>query len=409
MDDVTTDTSAGQRALDAFLVDNRELEQLDARLSAFNLFNVLRVDKVEIRHSNVLAWLLAPDESHGLGPTFLRRFLSRLLMEHDGAAALLSPAQVELMSFSDVEVLREWQNIDILVHSRANRWCLLIENKIKSKESRGQLVRYLDRVRQEMPDYQIIPVFLTLEGDDPSDEAVKAGYVSWSHAQVLDLAEQIVTQHRSRIPDDARVLLDHYLVTLRRLTMQDQELIDLCKAIYRKHRDAINLIVEYGTASNVLDAMLVEIESQTKCEFCKAYGSSVWFLPEPMSRHVPTQELNGWGFLPRGVAVMCWVRYIAKRQQYVMVMEVGPMADAQKRICLLEAIQAASFSFWEGGLRKKAKFTRIVSLKQKPKRDDYGEPDLSDDAVRRVVGSLWKKMWKEGEKIVDVLAAFDWS
>jgi hypothetical protein len=35
--------------------------------------------------------------------------------------------------------------------------------------------------------------------------------------------------------------------------MSDPELVDLCKAIYRKHREAIDLIVEYGASSRVLD------------------------------------------------------------------------------------------------------------------------------------------------------------
>ena len=79
MTDENHDIEAAQRHLDAFLVDNQELEQLNARLSAFNLFNILRIEQVEIRQSNVLSWLLTPSEAHGLGPTFLRRFLSRLI------------------------------------------------------------------------------------------------------------------------------------------------------------------------------------------------------------------------------------------------------------------------------------------------------------------------------------------
>ncbi len=100
------DTGDAQRQLDAFLVDNRELEQLHARLSAFNLFSILRIDHAEIRHSNVLAWLLTPGESHGLGPVFLRRFLSRLLMDNEQSAVSLTPAHVELMQIGDVEVAR---------------------------------------------------------------------------------------------------------------------------------------------------------------------------------------------------------------------------------------------------------------------------------------------------------------
>ena len=117
----STDMAVAQRHLDSFLVENQELEILNARLSGFNLFDVLRVDKAEIRHSNVLAWLLSPDGSHGLGPIFLRRFLSRLLMESAPENLSHTPSQVELMNLADVEVLREWQHIDVLVRSPGNR------------------------------------------------------------------------------------------------------------------------------------------------------------------------------------------------------------------------------------------------------------------------------------------------
>ena len=174
-----------QRKLDAFLVDNPELEALNARLAAFNMFRVLRVERTEIRHSNVLAWLLTPRESHGLGDLFLRRFLSRLLMENDEIDVSLTPAQVELMDLNDVEVLRDWQNIDVLARSRSGDWCLLIENKIGSKEKKGALLKYRDAVTRDMPTAQIIPVLLTVEGEQPSEQGSAAGYVAMSHIQVL--------------------------------------------------------------------------------------------------------------------------------------------------------------------------------------------------------------------------------
>lgn len=409
MKDPSFDSIAARRALDAFLVDNQELEQLTARLSAFNLFNVLRIDHVEIRHSNVLAWLLTPSESHGLGPTFLRRFLSRLLMENDGAHVSLSPAQVELMSFNDVEVLREWQNIDILAHSQANGWCLLIENKIHSGEGKGQLLRYLDRVKRDFPGCQIIPVYLTLEGDDPSEAAINAGYLPMSHAQVLELAEQIIDQNRSRIPDDAQVLLDHYLTTLRRLTMQDQELVDLCKAIYRKHRQAIDLIVEYGTTSSIMEAVAREIPRLVDCEFSRPVSIAFRFLPAAVGKCLPSQDVNGWLALPRPVPLICSCRYEKKAAQLRMSLIVGPLADGEKRSRLMKAIQDAGFKFNKAGLKPEAKTTRIVSCVQKLKTNEDGDIDTSDESVQQIVTTLWKKMWKDGEKIIDVAKEFDWS
>ncbi len=330
-------------------------------------------------------------------------------MENDGAAISLSPAQVELMSFNDVEVLREWQNIDILAHSQAGGWCLLIENKIHSAEGKGQLLRYLDRVKRDLPDRQIIPLYLTLEGDDPSDAAVEAGYLSMSHALVLELAEQIINQNRSRIPDDAQVLLDHYLATLRRLTMQDQELVDLCKAIYRKHRQAIDLIVEYGTASSVTAAVEKAVRSQVECEFSDSAATVFRFLPVSLGECLPSQDGTGWPAMPRPVPILCACRYEKEAAQLRMNLVVGPFADGEKRSRLMEAIKDAGFKFKKWGLKPEAKFTRVVSCIQKLTTNEDGEADTSDESVHQVVAALWKKFWKDGEKIIQVVKNFDWS
>jgi hypothetical protein len=90
------DLATSRKKLDAFLVDNPELETLHARLAAFNVFRVLGIEHMEIRHSRVLAWLFDPAGAHGFGPTFLRRFISRMLMAKQDMPLSLSPARVEL-------------------------------------------------------------------------------------------------------------------------------------------------------------------------------------------------------------------------------------------------------------------------------------------------------------------------
>ena len=55
-----------KRKLNEFLVGNSKLEELSAKLDEFDIFQVLRIEQTEIRHSNVLSWLLNPQESHGL-------------------------------------------------------------------------------------------------------------------------------------------------------------------------------------------------------------------------------------------------------------------------------------------------------------------------------------------------------
>jgi len=57
----------------------------------------------------------------------------------------------------------------------------------------------------------------------------------------VSLLCKLFVQRKSQLAEPVQVFMQHYLDTLRRLTMQDVELTNLCKTIYRKHREAIDL------------------------------------------------------------------------------------------------------------------------------------------------------------------------
>ena len=42
----------------ADVINNRDFEELNRKFNAFNPLKVLNVDSFEIRHSNVISWLL---------------------------------------------------------------------------------------------------------------------------------------------------------------------------------------------------------------------------------------------------------------------------------------------------------------------------------------------------------------
>ena len=124
--------------LNRFLVGNNELEELTAELNIFNFFKILKIERVEIRHSNVLSWLLNPLENHGFADFFVKRFLSTILMESEQAP--FQPARIELMNFQDLEVRREWKNIDLLAISNVNKLILL--RHIINYDQISILIRY---------------------------------------------------------------------------------------------------------------------------------------------------------------------------------------------------------------------------------------------------------------------------
>jgi hypothetical protein len=62
-----TQTAEHQKALETFVVDNDDLLALESIIGRFNIFDALNIARAEIRHSNFLAFILDPAESHGQG------------------------------------------------------------------------------------------------------------------------------------------------------------------------------------------------------------------------------------------------------------------------------------------------------------------------------------------------------
>jgi hypothetical protein len=58
------------------LLKDEGFDKIDLGLRNPNIFQILRISKNEIRHSNFLSWLLEPNGSNKLGDIFLKRFIN---------------------------------------------------------------------------------------------------------------------------------------------------------------------------------------------------------------------------------------------------------------------------------------------------------------------------------------------
>lgn len=67
-----------EEALRKFLADIECLDALSPWTERFNIFDILKISRTEIRHSNMLSWLLDPNENHGLGDKFFARCKMKL-------------------------------------------------------------------------------------------------------------------------------------------------------------------------------------------------------------------------------------------------------------------------------------------------------------------------------------------
>lgn len=224
--------SDGVKALNAFLSDISCIDELEGILGKPNIFDVLGTARTEIRHSNMLKWLLDPSGTHGLGGLFLRLFLQTLGKRGAEAIRLLA---VDLESFV---VMREHRHIDLLIVSKAAKVVIAVENKVDSGEHDNQLERYEKSVGGEYPDYYKVFVFLSPEGRSASD----GNWLSLDYEAVLDAVRYCLK--RSSLAPEAELLITQYASLLEREFMNRNKLMEICNRIYREHKQALDLIYE---------------------------------------------------------------------------------------------------------------------------------------------------------------------
>lgn len=227
--------------LEAFVTENPELERLESLLAQFNIFEALGAVRHEVRHSDFLAYLLNPQENHGLGDAFIKRLLQKAIGAANSPDLPVTLVDLDFWDLGVATVQREWQRIDIFLRDEVHQLSVIIENKIDTGEHDDQLARYYDRVRHEFPADHILALYLTKEGDEPTDDR----YLAVGYGLVCEAVEHMAERRASTLGPDVRTLMVHYAQMLRRHIMSDTEIARLCGLIYQKHKAALDLIYEH--------------------------------------------------------------------------------------------------------------------------------------------------------------------
>ena len=91
------DQSANQlQSLNDLIINNPDMERLESLLAQFNIFEALGAVRVELRHSDFLAYLLDPLGNHGFGDAFVKRLLQTLLQGLPPSSLPVKPIELDL-------------------------------------------------------------------------------------------------------------------------------------------------------------------------------------------------------------------------------------------------------------------------------------------------------------------------
>lgn len=244
-----TDLQANLRRL----FDESAFQELRGKLRQFDPFKVLKVERYELRHTTTLAWLLDPQQTHGLGDSFLRHFLRETCGAGAGLSALVEPGQAlagqvavqaELRlsggklhsavtddgaddANSAAPAARKTGELDVLIESE--HWAVAIEAKIDSREGQAQLLDYSGYLTQRFDGRkQLRLLYLTVQQEsEVIDENPGWTGIQWGEqvARALRAAleqkyEAAPEQALQNCPAEGRALgefLHRYLHLLERL------------------------------------------------------------------------------------------------------------------------------------------------------------------------------------------------
>ena len=368
-----------EEALQNFLLDIECLDELLPWTGKFNLFDVLKITRAEIRHSNMLGWLLNPNENHGLGDAFLRGILQRLIEnDSDGRYDVFNVLLMDLYSFS---VMREWKNIDILLTSSDEKTVIAIENKVGSHEHSNQLNRYRETLKKEYPGYCRLYIFLTPDGEEPSDVE------NWDVLSYVDVVEVLEDVNaRINVLPDVDLMIKNYIDIVRRDIVEDQQLIDICNKIYNKHKKALDLIFENRKdgktqVSDAIKDTLSSLAEEGKIIYDDSWGYS--FRTESMDNYLPplNEPISSYSSI-----YIHWYWLDVYEDKLKGVFELAGRNVPKKRMDKMQAIT----DILKPNDKRKSEFTykRIYTTKWYDISDDEDIEEIVEKAVRSAVGDI---------------------
>lgn len=226
--------------LEKLVVADPEFLELENRLGRFCLFEAMGVVHGEVRLGNFMAAFLDPAGSHGYGPTVLRALVMEALragQARDVNTASLSPLHAHVMSFEQAQIVREFRRIDIVVKLGQPKIAIAIELKIGASQSAGQLARYRQVMEQEFPDWRRLYIFLTVEDEDPADQA----WIPLRYSQIVPVFEKV---DGSGADSAATGAFRAFIDMLKRHHVSDDKLEEIANNLWARHKEALNFLME---------------------------------------------------------------------------------------------------------------------------------------------------------------------
>ena len=370
------------------LLKDVDFDNLDLGLKNPNIFQILRISKTEIRHSNFLAWLLDPKESHKLGDIFLKRFLRQVFSSEKFQD--LDQVDVEGMDLSKVEIYREWNNIDLLI--KIDEVVVCVENKILSKEHSNQLSKYKLIVENQFPNLKKIFIYLNPEGESSENET--DSYQPISYSFIIDSLERIISVYGESLNIQVRYYINDYITIIKRELMGTDKLTELSKKIYTNHKEIFDFI--YDHKPDVLDRLsriMKEEISKRGWELGSESRTYVRFLSSPIKEFIYyNNKSNGWR---KKESFLFEIVIYPRTNKFNFKTVISPSDESYDTTRLEEILRSID------GFRAPTGKKWLVNVDKKEKFIYDEIPSMTDEEISNSVNNFYDKITPIIKKVED--------
>jgi hypothetical protein len=268
------------------------------------------------------------------------------------------------------------------------------------------LHRYREIVAREFVGQKNIFIYLTPEGDEPSDE----NYLSFSYAQMAELVDTVCQAYKSTLKPDVFTLMTHYPKMLRRHIVSDSEIAELCRKIYYKHQKALDLIFEHRPdlqsklAESLKEIILKAKLSEGMLAQPEDFRKRHIYFADPQ-RNVLTTQLKSYGWHVDKLSL--YFDFHNTSDQLSLKLVVGPTTPPQPVI--QETIHQLALShpkIFRGANRRLSRWA-VIYKKQFLSPTDYEDADI--EGLAKKVEFEWNKFLTEDlPAIRGALAEIQW-
>lgn len=166
------------------------------------------------------------------------------------------------------------------------------------------------------------------EGTEASDPT----WQSCDYGQIAETLSNLLQNQQITLSREVELTLSHYEKMIRRHILQDSKVEELCRKIYRQHRQALDLIFEYrpdmqSDIADFVQQLIKEATEDHQIDIGRAVKMFIAFHPNEWSKLNGFDDCEGW----QTSKSQLLIEWFNQPNSLSIVLAISPASEERKK------------------------------------------------------------------------------